>query len=149
VTDAIGFYIARGPNGYLSNLYPCHVSFEGTGFESAEHAYQYGKPRDTNVAAWIAGAPSPRLAAMAGHHLSLYDIRRDWDRTKLARMRRVVEAKFRQNPELRERLLSTGDAQLVEEGPDSFWGAGRRGDGHNWLGMILGEVREKLRGEVV
>lgn len=66
-------------------------------------------------------------------------------------------AKFSQNPELRQFLLSTGDKILVEASPkDTIWGIGLdesapeatnpslwRGD--NLLGFALMEVRDQLR----
>ena len=49
--------------------------------------------------------------------------------------------------ELRERLLATGDEELVEDSPnDYYWGRGRSGTGKNTLGRILMEVREAVRG---
>lgn len=68
--------------------------------------------------------------------------------------------KFRQNPELKQKLLETGDKVLVEASPtDKIWGIGlgekkaretakhRNGWGLNLLGNALGEVREVLRKE--
>ena len=146
--ETIRFYRAVGEYGYLSNLYPCSVKVNGLTFASAEHAYQFEKPKELLVKAWIAAAPYPRLAAHAAHHLSRYDVEPNWEDMKLARMRVVVEAKFRQNEELRERLLSTGTATIQEDSPsDMFWGTGRVRNGRNWLGLILMEVRDKLRPE--
>jgi predicted NAD-dependent protein-ADP-ribosyltransferase YbiA (DUF1768 family) len=35
---------------------------------------------------------------------------------------------------------------LIEDSPfDAFWGTGRDGDGLNWAGRILMEIRRKLR----
>ena len=47
--------------------------------------------------------------------------------------------------ELREQLLATGEAQLIEGNTwnDTFWGV-CKGKGQNWLGRILVEVREEL-----
>jgi N-glycosidase YbiA len=147
-TPAIRFYLVRGDHGFLSNLYRCQVEVDGIVFGSAEHAYQFGKPKHPVVCEWIRAAPLPRLAATAGHHLSVYDIVPDWEAAKVPRMRRVVEAKFRQNADLRERLLATGEAELVEESRDGFWGEGQFGNGQNMLGSILREVRDRLRAEV-
>jgi ribA/ribD-fused uncharacterized protein len=149
----VRFYRATGPFGYLSNLYPCPVTIDEPGypggirFISAEHAYQWGKAQLPEVRNWIMSAPHGRHAALAGHHLSAYDIVPDWKDVKIARMERVVEAKFRQNPELREKLLGTGTAPLEEESNDGFWGRGAFGYGANHLGSILMGVREKLRKE--
>ena len=61
-------------------------------------------------------------------------------------MRDAEYAKFNQNPDLLERLLATGEAKIVENSPvDYYWGVGLDGSGQNMLGVILMEVREKLR----
>jgi N-glycosidase YbiA len=60
-------------------------------------------------------------------------------------MRDVVLPKFSQHEELRQLLLSTGDAKIVEHTErDDYWGDGG-GSGKNMLGRILMEVRERLR----
>lgn len=73
-------------------------------------------------------------------------LRPDWAEVRLTAMRQVIRAKFTQNPELAERLLATGEGQLVELNTweDRFWGV-CEGVGENWLGQILMEVRAELR----
>ena len=62
-------------------------------------------------------------------------------------MLRAVLAKFTQHAGLRDTLLATGDAMLVEHTRnDSYWGDGGDGRGRNMLGQILVNVREELRG---
>jgi hypothetical protein len=61
-------------------------------------------------------------------------------------MQTAVLAKFTQNAGLKELLLSTGDAKLVEHTEnDSYWGDGGDGKGRNMLGQVLMYVREQLR----
>jgi N-glycosidase YbiA len=61
-------------------------------------------------------------------------------------MREAVRRKFEANPGIREVLLSTGDAELVEKTTgDYYWGCGTDGTGKNMLGKILMEVRGELR----
>lgn len=65
-------------------------------------------------------------------------------------MRRALYAKFKQNPELRDLLLATGNALIVENAPgDRYWGCGKDGTGLNRLGILLVELRDRLRGESV
>ena len=142
----IRFYRSSGPFGFLSNLYPCKVLFEGIEFTSAERAYQFGKPRSPKVAEWIAQAPTERMVALAAHSLLPYDVVDGWNDIKSDRMLRVLQAKFNSNYALRNKLLDTGNAILIEASKtDSFWGAGRKGDGKNELGRLLMRVREGLR----
>jgi ribA/ribD-fused uncharacterized protein len=73
-------------------------------------------------------------------------MRADWEAVKDDIMREAVRAKFQQHTELREILLATGDARIVEHTQnDSYWGDGGDGSGKNMLGRILMEVREQLR----
>jgi hypothetical protein len=56
-------------------------------------------------------------------------------------MRRVLHAKFTGNPELREKLLATGAAYLVENCPhkqDGLWADNGDGTGQNRLAALLG-----------
>ena len=47
-------------------------------------------------------------------------------------------------PDLRARLIAAGEARLIEAAPrDYFWGAGAKGTGKNWLGVLLMELRKK------
>ncbi len=146
----ICFYRANEkPYGTFSNLYRCTVIFEGKEFPTAEHAYQAGKPRKAAVRDWVLSAPSPSLVAMAAHGLYQWDIVENWSAIKYDRMRQVLRAKFTQHEDLRRLLLSTGEAQLVEEGRvdnlvNRTWGR-VNGKGQNMLGVMLMELRAQLR----
>lgn len=60
-------------------------------------------------------------------------------------MLEALIAKFSE-PEKQTKLLSTGNAILVEDSPhDQFWGVGEDGDGENKLGLMLVAVREAYR----
>lgn len=124
-------------------------------FNSAEHAYQWMKPvaghKGHAIAEWIRAAPFPRLAAHAAHHLSPYDVRREWNEIKVPWMRVCLRAKFDpvRNPHMAAKLLATGDATLIEASPGKdktshFWGVGHDGTGENYLGMLLMAVRTEL-----
>ena len=61
-------------------------------------------------------------------------------------MEEIVAAKFSQNPEIRDVLLSTAGKRLVEHTErDSYWGDGYDGSGLNKLGLILERVRDSLQ----
>jgi hypothetical protein len=145
----IRFYRANEkPYGAFSNLFRRPVFFEGTTFATAEHAYQAGKARKPEVREWLMAAPSPSLLAMAAHGLYQWDITPAWSRIKFDRMRAVLHAKFTQHDDLREMLLSTGSAQLVESATidnavNRLWGE-VNGVGKNMLGVMLMELRTQL-----
>lgn len=152
MANEIRFYRAsEKPYGAFSNLYRREVVFEGEVFATSEHAYQAGKPRKKAVRDWLMAAPSPSLLAMAAHGLYYWDVAPGWSTTKFDRMRDILRAKFEQHDDLRELLLSTGDARLVESATvdnevNRLWGE-VNGVGKNMLGVLLMEVREELRGE--
>jgi ribA/ribD-fused uncharacterized protein len=149
VMDEIRFYRANDkPYGAFSNLFRRSVNFENTVFATAEHAYQAGKARRPEVRDWLMAAPSPALLAMAAHGLYQWDITPSWSRIKFDRMGAVLHAKFTQHEDLRELLLSTGSARLVETATvdnavNRLWGE-VNGVGKNMLGTLLMELRTRL-----
>ena len=146
----IRFYRASDkPYGPLSNLYRRPVEFQDEQFATSEHAYQAGKARKPAVRRWLMEAPSPALLAMAAHGLYYWDVAPGWSTSKFDRMRAVLRAKFTQHIDLRNLLLSTGDARLVESATvdnevNRLWGE-VGGVGRNMLGVMLMELRDALR----
>ncbi len=148
----IAFYRANEqPYGALSNLYKRSIIFEGAEFPTAEHAYQAGKAVREKVRKWLLNAPTPALLAMAAHGLYTWDVVPNWSEIKYERMHRVLYAKFSQHPDLKQLLLETGSARLVERGRvanavNKTWGE-VNGKGLNMLGRLLMEVRSQLQAE--
>jgi ribA/ribD-fused uncharacterized protein len=149
----VRFYRANEkPYGAFSNLYRREIDFEGERFATSEHAYQAGKARKPEVRKWLMDAPSPGLLAMAAHGLYVWDINSDWSKVKFDRMKRVLQAKFTQHEDLKQLLLSTGTARLVESATvdnavNRLWGE-VKGVGKNKLGELLMEVRSELAAAV-
>lgn len=148
LTEVRFYRASEKPHGAFSNLYRREIEFEGEKFATSEHAYQAGKARKPEVRKWLMEAPSPALLAMAAHGLYVWDINSDWSRIKFERMKRVLQAKFTQHEDLRQLLLSTGTARLVESATvdnavNRLWGE-VGGVGKNKLGELLMEVRAEL-----
>lgn len=137
------FYKSIDPYGYMNNFCRADMFIYGRWWKNVEAAYQAQK---TNVASeydaiWL--AKTPRIARNLGQVVTM---RPDWEDAKIDVMYDCVLAKFTQNADLRAKLLSTGDEEIVEDSPiDSFWGCGVSGNGKNHLGKILMQVREDLR----
>lgn len=141
----IRFYRATGDYGFLSNLYPAEIRFDGERFPSSEYAYQFGKPNKPEIALWLLAAPTASLCAQAAHALLPWQVRQGWAGLKVERMRQVLRAKFEQHVDLALRLAETGAARLVEESTtDAFWGVGKKGTGKNMLGELLMELRAAI-----
>lgn len=65
-------------------------------------------------------------------------------------MYQIIKDKFTRNPDLRKKLLETGNEELIEGNwwHDTYWGVDiKTGKGQNKLGKILMKVREELRKE--
>ena len=134
-----------GAHGFLSNFYTLSsmypVCLDGDYYRTVEHAYQAAKTLDANWRRTIAGAPTAGYAKRNGRRAPLRD---GWDAMKIDVMRMLLVQKF-QDAYLQERLLRTGDAQLIEGNTwgDVFWGCcGGRGENH--LGRLLMEIRFDL-----
>ena len=142
----IKFYKVQGPFGCFSNFAAYPVELDGKVWPTSEHYFQAQKFTGTEFEEEIRRVKSPMIAARMGRARSK-PLRADWEQVKDEVMRRAVLAKFTQHEELRDILLSTGDALLVEHTRnDSYWGDGGDGRGRNMLGQILSSVREELRG---
>lgn len=132
----------QGEHRWLSNFWMCNVEFEGETYTSSESAYQAAKcknPADRQKFRILGPGAAKRLGKTV-------ELRKDWDAVKITVMRKIVYAKFSQNAVIKQKLLETGDRQLIEGNAwhDRFWGV-CGGEGRNELGKILMSVREELR----
>lgn len=131
-----------GENRFLSNFYPSRIRHERITYPTVEHAFQATKSLERMDRLKIANSRSPGKAKALGQKVRL---RKDWESIKVAVMRQLVEKKFTVHQDLRNRLLATEDAELIEGNTwnDCFWGV-CNGRGKNHLGQILMEVRRSL-----
>jgi ribA/ribD-fused uncharacterized protein len=139
----------RGDHRYLSNFYASPITFDNQSWPTAEHLYQALKTTDAETRETIRQLSTPREAKLLGQIVAL---RPNWDDVKFAYMLQVVRLKFHRNPELRAKLLATGDAEIVEGNTwhDNLWGdcsceRCQHIPGLNRLGEILMHVRRGLR----
>lgn len=133
---------------FLSNFQPVIIRYEGMSFKSVEHAFQAAKTFDVSQRRRIRSATFPGDAKKLGRQVTL---RPDWERVKVDIMSALVLYKFTEDPDLKRRLLKTGEAKLVEGNAwhDNFWGVClcsrcREISGKNVLGHLLVHTREVL-----
>ena len=142
--NVIRFYSVNDEFGVFSNFAPYPIKIKGKVWPSSEHYFQamkFGSAKDQKD---IRAAKTPMEAARKGRDRKR-KLRRDWESRKDNVMRVAVMQKFLQHPELKDILISTGTANLVEHTDnDAYWGDGGDGSGKNRLGMILMEVRSQL-----
>lgn len=128
---------------FLSNFYAHALVYEGIVYPTSEHAYQAAKTLDPVEKRKIRDMPTPGQAKRAGKKVTM---RPDWDEIKYNVMLDIVRIKFKSSVRLQQLLEKTGNME-IEEGNtwgDKIWGK-VNGEGLNWLGKILMQVRQELR----
>jgi N-glycosidase YbiA len=144
---------------FLSHFWPAAIDLDGATWPTVEHYYQTQKSDNFAYREAIRAAVTPgqakRLSAapdargkagtQSWFRAHGKQPRADWYDVKLDIMRKADWAKFSQHSELAALLIATGDAALIEDSPtDPFWGTGRDGNGENWAGRVLMEIRARL-----
>lgn len=146
MTQTIRFYKTKGPYGAFSNFSRHAIFVDGKIWRTSEHYFQAMKRGDPALQEEIRRTIRPGDAAMMGRDRS-HPILEGWDEFyRVDYMMEALRAKFTQHPDLRELLLSTGDAELVEDSNvDYYWGCGERGTGENMLGKLLMKLRKEIK----
>ncbi len=140
----IEFYGTRAEHGCFSNFWPAPITLYGVTWPTSEHYFQAQKFTQTEHQEAIRRVASPMIAARMGRSRAR-PLRADWETVKDEIMLTALRAKFSQHPDLRQQLLATGDALLIEHAPrDAYWGDSADGHGLNRLGQLLMQVREEM-----
>ncbi|MFV9504877.1 MAG: NADAR family protein [Oscillochloridaceae bacterium umkhey_bin13] len=143
----------------LSNWYPAVFTLNGITYATTEHYMMAHKATlfgDTQSYQAILNAKTPKEAKALGREVTGF--REElWNAHRIDIMVTGNEAKFSQHHDMKEFLLSTHEAILVEASPyDRIWGIGMSVDhpkiedpkawkGLNLLGFALMEVRRRLQ----
>lgn len=125
----------RGEYRFLSNFFPSPVDYQGEEYPNVEAAFQAAKTDNPTERAEIRKLTNPVMAKRKGRKVTL---RSNWEEVKLTIMKVLVSQKFTRYPDLKAKLLQTGDADLIETI------RGRR-SWNNHLGKILMDVRCEIR----
>lgn len=157
----------RGSYRWLSNFYIRPTIIEGVEFSSTEHYFQWAKAASEAAAlqamskvnspeiySSLAKAHSdfnkltPKRAKYFGHIVTLNPV---WKEYRNIYMATANFAKYWQHSDLRQRLLDTGTASLIEGNTwhDYYWGhctCGSCPTGQNVLGQILMATRSYFQG---
>jgi ribA/ribD-fused uncharacterized protein len=145
----------------FSNFYPCHFQEGDWHWISSEQCFMAKKAeyfKDAEILEEILKAETPEKAKKLGRKVKNFDAEK-WSKVCFDKMYDAVYAKFSQNSDLKELLLSSDyeGKGFVEGSPfDGIWGVKmdwRNPDidneenwqGQNLLGKVLNKVREDLR----
>lgn len=135
----------QGDYRFLSNFFMTDVVFEGDHYPSSEHAYMAAKTTDATIRMQITRCATPKEAKSMGRKIQL---RAGWEGMKQQVMQQILLDKFSRNAVIKQKLLDTGDQQLVEGNwwGDKIWGVClKTNQGKNLLGHTLMNVRALLK----
>ena len=144
--------------GFLSQWWRSDFEVDGVTYNTAEQYMMAGKARlfeDEEVLGRILESKNPSEQKAFGRVVRNF-VKSEWDAVSRDIVYEGNYAKFTQNEDLKEKLLSTDPLILVEASPyDIIWGIGlsatdaQRLDPKNWQGMNwLGEVCTKVREDI-
>ena len=157
--NIVCFHNLTDENEYLSNWYASEFMIEGKTFSSMEQFMMHQKAllfNDQQVAKQIMETNDPSIIKALGRQVAGYN-EIDWNGIRQIVVYEGLIAKFSQNESLKNKLLTTKDALLVECSiSDKIWGNGlsitdpdrlskEKWKGQNLLGYTLMKVRDKLK----
>lgn len=151
---SITFTKVRLDHGWLGNMAPFPVTHGGKSWRTTEALFQALRFDDEAIAEEIRAEKSPMGAKMIAKREKAKMVVVPQSDHDLANMAMVLRLKVEQHPELKQKLLDTGDEIIVEDcsrrphGSGAFWGAALKDGewvGENMLGKLWMKLREKLK----
>lgn len=141
-------------HSFLSNFYPSPIIDGDVLYPTGEHMYQALKcthAGDPDKSRLVNAAPTPLAAKRIADSIKETP---EWRNGRDAIMKRIVDQKFDQNPDLAELLANTGDLPLNEATHNEYYGIGaaihsrevrdKSYRGNNKLGLLLMEKRTQM-----
>ena len=159
----ISFTKVRLEWGWLGNMAPFPIVHDKYGFfKTTEALFQAMRfHHDHPVVDLIRGERSPMGAKLKAKANADEMVVAQLSQRDVDNMREVLKLKVESHPELKDKLIATGEHTIIEDvtsrqrGSAMFWGAAlTNGDesrskhwiGDNWLGVCWGELRNDLNG---
>ena len=154
VADGLAF---QSHHAFMSNMYPCEIKVNDITYKSAEHFYSADLARyhsRNDLIQPIVEAQDGYAAKRIVRNIKLAE---NWQEEKIKTMRKIIEMKFEQNDNLRDRLLGTKGYLYEATKSDLDFACGYtlsqakeiKKDslkGKNLLGSILCEYRDNIKG---
>ena len=157
--NIICFHAPDEEYGFLSNWYMSRFELDGVSYTSMEQYMMHQKAitfDDTDIAKEILETDDVSKVKALGRAVHNYNDT-IWNGVRQIIVYKGLLAKFSQNEDLKEKLLSTGNHILAEAArTDSVWGIGisikdnarfdmNKWRGKNLLGFALMQVRKELQ----
>ena len=138
--EKILFWNNEGDYAFLSNFSIYPLMYEGMLWPTTEHAYQSAKFDNQKIKEEIFNARTPLEAFNIGRTYN-DSLKKDWFEI----MEDIVSEKIKQYPIIYNKLIETGDREIIEASPiDSFWGWGSDRKGENNMGKIWMKLRAEI-----
>lgn len=147
------------PYGWLGNMSPYPVEYDGKTWRTTEALFQALRFSDESIREIIRNEKSPMGAKLKAKSLMKLDPSKvcvtPLSEKDLDNMMMCLKLKLDQHPQLVKDLLKTGESEIYEDvtsrgkrGSNLFWGALKEnGDwvGNNHLGKMWEELRESYK----
>ncbi|MCQ2355359.1 MAG: NADAR domain-containing protein [Clostridia bacterium] len=159
IFHVLRFHLPDEENGYLSNWYKCNFTVDGKTYNCVEQYMMEQKAlifQDFEMSEKIMQTDDQKTMQDLGRLVKNF-VPVIWDGRKQMIVYKGVYEKFKQNPDLLGRLISTGTATPVEcSKSDTIWGIGLgmndpdAADPNKWLGQnLLGFALQAVRTELM
>jgi hypothetical protein len=143
------------PWGFLGNMAPYPISYQGQVWRTSEALFQALRFDDPEIRSLIRAEKSPMAAKMKAKSFRDRMVVLPMSDADVQNMREVLGLKFDAHPEIRKKLIASGNHLLVEDVEKRngerhlFWGMKKvNGEwiGNNMLGKLLMELRQAYSG---
>lgn len=151
--SVIGFTKVALPYGWLGNMSPFPIEYEGVVWRTTEALFQALRFSDPIIKEEIRLQKSPMAAKMIAKKNRELFVVCPMSEEDLSNMRMCINLKLDQHPSLKEELVATGNSLIFEDvtsrgsrGSNLFWGAMMNDGkliGSNELGKIWMSIRDK------
>ena len=153
----ISFTKVNLPYGWLGNMSPYKIKYDGKEWLTVEALFQALRYSDVEIQEIIRKEKSPMAAKMKSKSFKDKRIVIDMGDKDVENMKMCVRLKIEQNEEIKRKLLITKEFEIIVDigsrgGVNHFfWGAKKiNGEwvGNNMMGKIWMELREELRNKI-
>jgi ribA/ribD-fused uncharacterized protein len=148
---SIWFSKVKEDFGWMGNMAPYIIEYEGKEWRTSEALFQSMRFEDESIKEIIRLEKSPMAAKMKAKKFKDQMVVIPMSEKDVENMRMCVRLKLEQHSELKDALIATGNETIYENigkrngERHKFWGAKKlsdnEGDGFNMMGKILMDLR--------